>query len=157
MEETHDKPLSPAAPREITYAAALLCAALLLGIIQGTVVYFRSPARYSATVWICIFVGTVLFNSWIIWFISKGRNWARIVFLLQLLLGLLLTLVNVKAVAATPAALTLTTARCLADFLALSLIVSYPGCDAFTRTAATGGQSARPNAPLDFSRIGEVK
>jgi hypothetical protein len=82
-----------ARPKEVTQAVKLLWLSFFLGI-GGTFLFQRFDAT-SAAQWIGVLLGGGLafgFWAWVIAKIAKGRNWARILFLVLVILGLVATI-----------------------------------------------------------------
>lgn len=78
-------------PKEVTLAVKLLWFSLLLGVAG----VFLQPLNAKAPAqWLGVVIGAgVVFGiwAWIVSKIAKGRNWARILFLVLVILGLVVT------------------------------------------------------------------
>jgi hypothetical protein len=78
-------------PKEVTLAVKLLWTSLLLGVAG----MFLQPLNATAPAqWIGVIIGAgAVFAiwAWIVSKIAKGRNWARVLFLVLVILGLVVT------------------------------------------------------------------
>jgi hypothetical protein len=125
--------------RQIGYTVALLWLALILGIIQGVVAHYKLPpsARLPAWIWIPGVIGSLLFYSWIIGAIRKGRNWARVTYLVLVLLRFSLAWTQSRILfVSSILEVTIVTAYYLTQLAALYLLFTDPVRSVFTRSAA---------------------
>jgi len=104
-------------PKEVTLAVKLLWTSLLLGVAG----MFFQPLNATATAqWIGVIIGAgAVFGiwAWIVAKIAKGRNWARILFLVLVILGLVVTALVL------PTAMTIYRARPLNGLVSLINLV----------------------------------
>jgi hypothetical protein len=104
-------------PKEVTQAVKLLWISFFVGIAG----IFLQPLNIrSAAQWMGVLIGAgVIFAiwAWVISKIAKGRNWARVLFLVLVILGLVFTVFVI------PTALALYRARPLSGLLSLTNFV----------------------------------
>lgn len=127
-------------PVQVIAAAILISLALLIGTAAGAVVHLKGSARPDS-IWFGAALVGVLFNGLIIFFVARAHNWARVIFLITLILGLLISVTKYPALAASKFLLLTTGIVYLCQFAALSLLVSTPGCAAFARSGRLGAQN----------------
>src|SRR5581483_9229343 len=96
-----------------------------------TIIHFKSPAGLATPSWIGAMAATMLWNSWIISYIRKGRNWARVLFLVQLLLSVPFTLLYSSALSASQ--LSIAIVSYVLQLAALALLISSPANTVFAR------------------------
>lgn len=137
------KPLLPERkiPAQVVAAAILLALALLLRNAEGAIVHFKSPARLSDSIWFGAAFAGFVFNGLIIVFIAKAHNWARVVFLVTLILTLPITLAHFSALTANNYLLLPTGVVYLCQFCAVFLLVSTPGSAAFAPSGRPAGEN----------------
>ena len=85
-----DTPLAKQKPREIRLATSLLCAYLGLGLVVYAFQFSYLPSQASDGFILFVKGFTLAAVSLLVYFISKGRNWARITLLVWSSLGLIL-------------------------------------------------------------------
>lgn len=102
-------------PPEVTLAVKLLWASFFLGLVA----LFYQPALKNAAApgqWVGVLIGmAIIFGlwAWVISKIARGRNWARVLFLV---IGILGTVINLLA---TPMVLSFYKAQPLSGVIAL--------------------------------------
>jgi hypothetical protein len=129
-----------AKPRQVVWATSLLWTSLALGLFTTVLdwSYERSLAPVSKLV--SDLALTFLFLSFLIWKISQGRNWARIVYLVLFLFGgVFYFTFAAAAIRRSTAVAFLTILQGVMQFAALVLVFGVPGKDWFkasTRVSA---------------------
>jgi len=77
-------------PREITLATRLLWVTLLLGVLNSMLQWSHLREVGSVGFILTVQGGTLFVMVWLVIQISRGRNWARILFLLLFVAGIAL-------------------------------------------------------------------
>ena len=74
-------------PNSVIIAISLIVAGCMIGIIKAVIEYSQRTEEFTSEFLIFITISIVL-NLLLIFFILQGKNWARLVFLILLLIGI---------------------------------------------------------------------
>lgn len=121
-------------PEQVSRAVMLFWISLGLGVISTAFQweYLTSLAGVGFALYVQAF--TVAIYSWLIYKISRGRNWARITFLVLLLIGIIPFLSQLPLLfARSPAAGVIAFGQSALQIWALYLVFSEPGRRWFRR------------------------
>ena len=130
-------------PRNVTIAVVILCVVLLCGLVSGSLhaAYATLPPTVSRSFANAILVLGVVFgvgiNAFFVYNIFKGRNWARIVYLVFFLLGILFAVPSfIVLLGQSPAWVVFSLIGYGAQVVALVLLFTGPGNAWFKPQAA---------------------
>jgi len=137
-----DTPLAQEKPREATLATNLLWTSLGLGLINSAFQF--SYLKTQAPVGFILVVAglTLAVMALLVYFISQGRNWARITFLVLFLIGLIPWFPQlVDTFSRSTLSGLLTVAQVVLQVVALYLIFSKPGAGWFAKRVGSEAAS----------------
>jgi hypothetical protein len=76
-------------PTKVSWAVYLLYASLFIGVVNG-LLWFGRLSKPNSIFFAVFIVTSALYVSWLLTFkISKGKNWARLTYLILFIIGLL--------------------------------------------------------------------
>ncbi len=115
-------------PAAIGWATGLLWASLAIGVVKTPLNWAYFTSRTSAAFTICTAIFTFAILGFLIWKLGQGRNWARIVFLVLFLFGIVPYLFVVRSeFARSLASGTLSIVQFVPQAVGLFLIFTSPG------------------------------
>jgi hypothetical protein len=115
-------------PSQVSRAAALYLAALVLGVINSAYLWHYPTSLGTAGFVVSVPVVTLAVMTWIVIEIWQGRNWARITYLVLTLLGLPLYVPNLlKFFAVSGVTGSINTLQFILELVALGLLFIGPG------------------------------
>jgi hypothetical protein len=129
-----ETPLVQEKPREVKFATTLLWTCLGVGLVNSVVQfeYLRSQASTGFVLTVAGITLTVL--ALLIWFISAGRNWARITFLILFLLGLIPAIPQLASLfERSVLSGVISIGQWLLQIVAMYLVFSKPGATWFSK------------------------
>ena len=119
-------------PVAIRRAIGLLWASLAVGVAKTPLNWAYLTSRASGAFNAFVIISTFAITAFFIWKIGQGKNWARIVFLVLFLLGVVPFLFIVRSeFARSPASGLLSTVQCGLQVVAFFLIFTSPGKEWF--------------------------
>jgi len=119
--------VSTTGPKEIRLGIRCLWAALAMGLINSIVHIFRFGTLVSPVILCSTFVLTFLFSAFFLYKISQGRNWARVIYLILLLLGIANTLSGLAdEFSRDPVMAAISALRVIVLLYAMYLLFTYP-------------------------------
>lgn len=126
-------------PRNVTFAVVILCVVLLDGLVSGGLhaAHATLAPTVSRSFAYAIVVFGVCINAFFVFKIFEGRNWARIVYLVFFLLGILFAVPSfIVLLGQSPAWVVLSLIGYVAQVVALVLLFTGSGSAWFKRQAA---------------------
>lgn len=126
-------------PRNVTIAVVILCIMLLYGLVSGGIHLAHSAlvAPASKNIAYTILVFGVCLNAFFVYKIFKGRNWARIVYLVFFLLGIVFAVPSfILLFTQSPTWVALSLVGYAAQVVALVLLFTGSGSEWFKRQVA---------------------
>jgi hypothetical protein len=89
MNNTENSNLTISKPVQVDYAVKLIYGSLIIGLLKAVVEYNRLYIGFSIGTLVCGLVVTLGFLAFFAVTISKGKNWARIIFVIFFVTGLI--------------------------------------------------------------------
>ena len=119
-------------PLAVRRAIILLWASWAIGIPKTLLDWAQLTSRTSGVFNAFVIISTLAIVAFFIWKIGQGKNWARIVFLVMSLLGVVPFLFVVRSeFARSPASGLLSTVQCGIQAIAFLLLFTSPGKEWF--------------------------
>ena len=133
MENT-EMPPTPQKPKPVAVAVTLLWVSYVMGLARGLMDFSALTAVASLAYVVFVMFFTFVLIAYLIYRIAAGENWARIAFLVMLILGLIPTLPQlIKEWSTAPFAATLSVLQLAIQAYALFLLFTSPGNSWFSR------------------------
>ena len=125
---------TPQKPKPVAVAVTLLWVSYVMGLARGLMDFSALTAVASFAYVVFVMFFTFVLIAYLIYRIAAGENWARIAFLVMLILGLIPTLPQlIKEWSTAPFAAILSALQLAIQTYALFLLFTSPGNSWFSR------------------------